>query len=290
MDEETLSALSKMQQGEITEHKIYSNLAAIQKGAVNRKVLERIAADELKHYGILKDATKKEFGPSPLRVWFYTSLGRTLGLEFTLKIMENGEVGAQAKYARFAEAFPAVKELIKDEEKHEAGLIDMISEERLNYASAIVLGLNDALVELTGALAGLTLAFQNGTFIGVSGLVIGIAAALSMAASSYLSTREEGVAVGKTAFKSATYTGITYMLTVLILISPYFFIDNVYAALGGMLAIALVVIASYTFYISTAKSQKFFARFAEMAAISLAVAGISFAVGYFARILFGLGV
>ena len=37
----------------------------------------------------------------------------------------------------------------------------MLDEERLRYIGSVVLGLNDALIELTGALAGLTLALQN---------------------------------------------------------------------------------------------------------------------------------
>lgn len=278
--------MAAMQKGEITEHEIYSGLAAAAKGARNREILSGIAGDELRHYGILKEITGKELAPDSLRAKWLTLLARVLGLSFALKLMENGEAGAQKKYAALAGEYPKVRKLIEDEERHESSLVAMLADERLEYASSIVLGLNDALVELTGALAGLTLAFQNGTFIAVSGLVIGIAAALSMAASSYLSSREGGE--GKVPLKSAAYTGIVYMATVLLLVSPYFALGSVYLALAAMLGIAMAVIAGYTFYVSTAKSERFLPRFAEMAAISLAVAGISFAVGYIARIAFGL--
>ena len=83
------------------------------------------------------------------------------------------------------------------------------------YTGSIVLGLNDALVELTGALAGLTLALQNAQIIAVAGLISGIAASLSMAASEYLSIRADG---RSHALYSAFYTGVAYMMTVLFLI------------------------------------------------------------------------
>ena len=51
----------------------------------------------------------------------------------------------------------------------------MIDEEKLKYIGAVVLGMNDALVELTGTLAGLTLALQNEKLVGVAGLITGVA-------------------------------------------------------------------------------------------------------------------
>ncbi len=279
-----------MQKGEITEHLIYSNLARSVKNPQNSKILQHIADDELKHYGILKGITKQDFTPNGLKVWWYTFLGRTLGLEFALKMMENGEGNAQDSYSELAKEFPAARTIIPDEETHESKLIDLIKEERLYYASAIVLGLNDALVELTGALAGLTLALQDAKLIALSGFIIGIAAALSMSASSYLSAREAVEDKTKTPLKSATYTGIAYLLTVLVLITPYFIFANVHVSLAAMMALALIIIAAYTFYISTAKSQRFLPRFAEMAAISLGVAAISYGIAYAARVILGLNV
>lgn len=281
-----MASLEQMQKGEITEHFIYRSLAERAKGS-NRKILAGIAGDELRHYKVLASITKKGFAPERMKVRWYVFLARAFGLAFALKLMESGEEGAQESYAKLAKNHPALKKIINDEEEHEKKLIDLLSEERLEYASSIVLGLNDALVELTGALAGLTLAFQDGKFIAASGLILGFAAALSMAASSYLSAREEKG--GKNPGKSAFYTGATYLMTVILLITPYFLFSDVYLSLGAMMATALLIICIYTFYITTAKSQRFLPRFAEMAAISLAVAAISFGMGHAARMLFGLG-
>lgn len=121
---------------------------------------------------------------------------------------------------------PYAKSIVKDEDEHEKQLIDLIDEERLRYVGSMVLGLNDALVELTGALAGLTFALRNTHVVAMAGLITGVAASLSMAASEYLSTKSEEGA--KNPLKASVYTGSAYVLTVLFLIFPYLFFTNLY--------------------------------------------------------------
>jgi VIT1/CCC1 family predicted Fe2+/Mn2+ transporter len=164
----------------------------------------------------------------------------------------------------------------------------MIEEERLNYVGSIVLGLNDALVELTGALAGLTFALQNGIIIATSGLITGIAASLSMAASEYLSKRAEN---DERALKSAAYTGIAYIITVFFLILPYLLMPNNYfLSLIITLLTAVIIILIFNFYISVAKDLSFKSRFLEMAGISLGVAGLTFFIGFIVRITLGVSI
>ncbi len=113
---------------------------------------------------------------------------------------------------------PGLGNVLLDEERHEQALIALIDEERLRYTGSIVLGLNDALVELTGTLAGLTLAFQNTRVIAMAGLITGIAAALSMGSAEYLSTKSEGD--GRNPVQAATYTLVAYIITVIFLVAP----------------------------------------------------------------------
>jgi VIT1/CCC1 family predicted Fe2+/Mn2+ transporter len=153
---------------------------------------------------------------------------------------------------------------------------------------SVVLGLNDALVELTGALAGLTLALGRASLIAVVGLITGIAASLSMAASEYLSQKSEGNA--STALTSAVYTGVAYIATVLLLVLPYLLLDSVFPALALTLAVAMAIIGAFNFYISVARDLPFARRFAEMAILSLSVALFSFVVGIAIRSLFGVDV
>jgi VIT1/CCC1 family predicted Fe2+/Mn2+ transporter len=146
---------------------------------------------------------------------------------------------------------------------------------------SIVLGMNDALVELTGTLAGLTLALQSTRLIAMAGLITGIAASLSMATSEYLSTKSEGGE--KDPIKALIYTGCAYVFTVFFLILPYLVLDNFYVCLASTIFNAIVVIFVFTFYVSVAKDLPFRKRFFEMVAISLGIAALSFGIGFIIR-------
>ncbi|MDK2880132.1 MAG: vacuolar iron transporter family protein [Thermoanaerobacteraceae bacterium] len=165
----------------------------------------------------------------------------------------------------------------------------MLEEERLQYVGSMVLGLNDALVELTGTLAGLTLALQNTRIIALSGLITGISATLSMASSEFLSAKSEG---RDDALKSCVYTGIAYLVTVALLILPYllFTPQNYLFALMTMLAVVVLIIAAFNYYIAVAKDLQFKRRFVEMACISLGVAVLSFVVGLIVKNVLGVDI
>jgi vacuolar iron transporter family protein len=155
------------------------------------------------------------------------------------------------------------------------------------YLSSIVLGLNDALVELTGALAGLTLAFQNSNIILVSGFIVGFAASLSMAGSEYLSTKAELIR-RRSPIRAASYTGFAYLLTVLLLLFPYLILSNVYYALLWALINAVIIIGWFTYYTSMDRKGTFRKKFIEMLIISLGVAALSFGVGYLLKMWVGV--
>ncbi len=193
-----------------------------------------------------------------------------------------------ALYYLINEQFLLAARIQKEENGHENKLLGMIDEERLKYVGSIVLGLNDALVELTGTLAGLTFAFQNSQLISLAGLITGIAASFSMGASEYLSTKSEGG--GKNPRKASVYTTIAYMMTVLFLIAPFFLLANYYMALGVTVLNAVIVIFVFTFYVSVAKDLPFRRRFAEMTGISLGIAALTFLIGILVRIFLGIDV
>ena len=164
----------------------------------------------------------------------------------------------------------------------------MIEEKKLEYVGSIVLGLNDALVELTGTLAGLTFALQNTRLIAIAGLITGIAASFSMAASQYLSTKADNN--GSNAIASSFYTGLAYIFTVVILILPYFLFTNYFICLGLTLTLAVLVILFFNYYISVAKDLNFSKRFWEMFIISMGVAAFTFGIGYLVRIFLGIDI
>lgn len=280
--------LLKAQKTEITEYNVYKNIAKLMPDEENRRIVKEIGEDEKRHYEIWKGYTGKEVKPNRFQIWFYTTISRILGFTFGFKLMELGEERAQVNYEKIADYIPEARDVIADEDEHEDILLNMLDEEKLIYAGSVVLGLNDALVELTGALAGLTLAFRDVDIIALSGLVTGIAASFSMAASEYLSTGSEET--DKSPIKAAIYTGIAYIVTVALLILPYLLLDNEYVCLAIALATSVTIIALFNFYISVAKDEPFGKRFFEMAGLSLGVAGFSFFLGFLIRNWLGVDV
>jgi VIT1/CCC1 family predicted Fe2+/Mn2+ transporter len=279
-------SITKSQKQEITEYVIYSKLAESAKDEENKRTLKQLADDELAHYDLWKSVTKKEMKPKSLTVRKYMLITRLFGLTFGLKLMENTEKRAVKFYENLSEELPEAGEIFDDETKHEGQLLDTINEERLKYVSAVVLGLNDALVELTGALAGFTFALQDSRLVAMTGLITGIAASLSMGSSEYLSTKADEVE--KSPRKAATYTTVAYFLTVLALIMPFLLLENIYISLVTSICSAILILLVFTYYISVAKDLHFRKRFLETAGISLGVAFITFVLGLLVRILFGI--
>ncbi|MBI2524299.1 VIT1/CCC1 transporter family protein [Candidatus Peregrinibacteria bacterium] len=278
--------IAQAARNEITEYQIYRNVAARAKNPRNREILERIALQEKRHHAYWTQLLGEKVEPSHAKVWFYSLLGAIFGLSFTLRLMEKGEALAQDFYREIITADPQAAAIIEDEQRHESELLGLIDEKRLQYVSSFVLGLNDALVELTGVLAGLTLALGDTDTIAVVGLITGIAAALSMAAAEYLSTCEEA---GKNPLHAGIMTGISYLVTVVLLITPYFVMDNALTALLATLVVAVLIVFLFTFYTSVAKGTPFKRRFLEMAVISLGVAMLNFGIGFIVKQTFGIG-
>jgi VIT1/CCC1 family predicted Fe2+/Mn2+ transporter len=253
----------------------------------NREILRHISRDELRHYEFWKKYSHRDMEPDRLKLWKYLLIARVLGLTFGVRLMERDEGRAQEVYEKFAGSFQGGRSIVEDESEHEESLIGLIDEDYLRYVGSVVLGLNDALVELTGTLAGLTLALRNAGLIALVGSITGTAASLSMAASEYLSIKAEGG--DRSPFKASVYTGIAYVLTVLLLISPFLIFTNIYLCLGVSILSGILVILLFTFYVSVTRNIPFRRRFLEMSLISLGVAGLSFAIGFLIRLFLNVG-
>ena len=287
LSQKALAVVKRMQQNELTESVIYEKIAAFAKGEENRKTLLRLAQEEKAHYHIWEKYTGIQMKPEKWKILKYTFIARVLGFTFAVKLMEKGEEGAQDEYALLAQEVEESIHIRQQEEEHEEALLGMLDEERLQYVGSMVLGLNDALVELTGRLAGFAFALQNSRLVALSGLIVGISATFSMASSEFLAARSEG---RTDALKSCSYTGIAYLLTVIALIAPYllFPANQFIAALICMLVVVILIIAGFTYYTSVAQDQPFKSRFLEMALISIGVAVVSFLVGMLAKRFLGV--
>ncbi|MCX7655076.1 MAG: VIT1/CCC1 transporter family protein [Treponemataceae bacterium] len=288
MDEKTLRwAAIAAQKTELTEYYVYTKLADMVKDPHNAQILRDIGAAEKRHSEYWKGKTGVTVRPHRWKIWRTLIMARLFGLTFVLKRMEKNEGTASKRYEVLAQAYPEVRRIMEDEAEHEKSLLNLLDEKLLQYVGSIVLGLNDALVELTGALAGFTLALGDTKTISLAGLVTGVSAAFSMAASDYLSSKAEG---DNRAATSAIYTGVAYLITVILMILPYLLLDAKFISLGLTLTIVILIIMLFNYYLSVAKDLDFKRRFFEMAFISLGVAAFSFGLGYVLKIWLGVDV
>jgi len=275
-----MNILLSVQKYEISEYAIYLNLAKMA-NQENEKVLIKLAEDSLKHYRYWEKITGEKVIQNKARVWAYTNLTKIFGLTFGIKLMERTEKKSQELYENIKNINKDFTWIIEEEKIHEKEVGSLINDDLLKYIGSIVLGSSDALVELTGTLAGLTLALQNNKLIGATGLIIGLSASFSMASSEYLSTKSE--TGGKKPLKAAFYTGATYIITVVFLIIPYFIAHNYFVSLALTLLGASLVILVFSFYLSIIQEISFKKRFLENLSLSFGIAFLSFIIGFLVR-------
>lgn len=287
LSEKTLHILQNMLNNEATDQLVYARLARRCKGE-NQEILEKIAQDEAQHCEVWARYTGASARPLRWKVWLYTVLGTVFGITFVINLMESGESDAAHIYESIQADVPEALRIMEDENRHEAALAALIDEEKLHYIGSMMLGLNDALVELTGALAGFTLALGETRMVALAGFITGVAATLSMATSEYLSKKADPN--GKHPLKAAIYTGIAYMITVTVLLTPYAIFSAPLLALGFCLFGAACIIFCFTFFVSVVHKTAFLPAFREMICISFSVAAISFLIGWAARIWLALDV
>jgi len=285
LDPNLKSMILGFQKNELTEYYVYKKLARFAKNEKNQKTLSQIAEEEKNHHDIWQRYTQTKIRPKKSVIKFYPLLAKIFGITFAVKLMEKGEERAQHGYQKVLDVFPETKKIFDQENHHEYQLIRILQEERLSYLGSMVLGLNDALVELTGALAGLSFALQDTRLVALAGSITGIAASMSMAASEYLSKKTEK---DPTAFKSAIYTGLAYISTVILLVIPFLVFSHYQQALPTSLLIAVIIILAFTFFSAVVQDLSFKKKFGEMLGITFGVAFLSFLIAIGLRYFFGI--
>src|SRR3989304_463265 len=139
IDEELHQQALAFQRNEITEHHIYRRLAGAIKAGENRRILKKIAEDELRHYREWERYSGQDVPPNRLRIWGYYLMGRLLGFPFAIKVRERGEADASESYAKLKGRLDGLDDLIRDENEHEEALIGLLDEERLRHAGSAVM-------------------------------------------------------------------------------------------------------------------------------------------------------
>lgn len=267
---------------EYRECVIYTNLLDSEKDPGFRRILESIIKHETAHYNFWNSYSKKTFKISKLEILLFKLIRKLLGLTFTLKVIEGSEKDAIRRYQEYLKVVEdpvikeRVKELIRDEQEDERNVIESIKEERIEFLSNIILGLNDAMVELTGALIGFSFAFRDAKLVAVAGLITGVAASLSMGSSAYMQASYEK---GKNPIKAGLYTLSAYFTVVVLLVFPFFIMSNIIYSFILMVFIAVSIIAFTTLYTTVLFARSFSRHFVKMLFMSLGVAVITFLIG-----------
>jgi vacuolar iron transporter family protein len=273
---------------ELFAYGLYNALAQRLPTGQNRETLTELAGHERGHVDFwlgVGNISESRVRASRLKHHLLLWASRVLGIAFTIRWLEKGEQKAIETYRELLndglltpDQMERVREILHEEEEHEQALEEHLEDERRLYLGAAVLGLNDALVELTGALTGLVSSISDPKLIAFAGLVVGSAAAMSMAASNFLSV-DIGEHSALKPGKAAAYTGVAYIVVVLVLVLPFFLLTNRQLALGLTWAVAVLIIAGFSYYSSVMQGVSFKRRFGLMVVLGLGVATISFGIG-----------
>ena len=156
---------------------------------------------------------------------------------------------------------------------------------KLKTAAAIVLGMHDALVSLTGMIAGLTFALADRRMIILSAVIASVAAGMSMAASCYLAEKTDE---NPHAIRAGIITGAAYISTCAFLIIPFFLVPNTHTALFMSFLMAVLIIFGCNWCIGHACKRHWWKHAIEMLIICASVSLISFFIGEFAQYALGV--
>lgn len=275
---------------ELVDHLTYTRLSKRYADTANSEYLETMAGQEKSHFDFwarLSGLNERDFRPPRLKIAMLMLFDRLLGPTFTVRRLEGNEKQTIQKYKDLvasgsltATDEERLRQIIADEQDHEERLKDTLSDDRLIYLGAAVLGVNDALVELTGGLTGLVSSIRDPRVIGFSGLVVGIAASMSMAASNFLSTGMSAEETQKARpGPAAAYTGITYLIVTLGLVVSFFLVSDRHVALAITWGVATLVTVGFSYYSAVLLEEPFHKQLAKMFLLTLGIAVITFFIG-----------
>jgi VIT1/CCC1 family predicted Fe2+/Mn2+ transporter len=283
---------AKSARDEYTDGAVYRMLSRHEKNQSFKKALEDLARGEQSHYEFWKNYTPTDTTVKvrKLKVYFTLLLRLTLGLTFTMKFLERHEDALHERYRQMVENIPPADKarfeaMLEEEEHQESYLMGEIHEGRVKYMSFIVLGLADAVVEISGIHAGSLGIYAKTELAGLAGVVAGMAASIAMASAAYAQAKQgfEGSAKW-----SAIYTGVSYMFTAIFLALPYFLTSSMVTALGVSLVVGVALVAAMTYYDTIISARKFKRQFAEIAGIILAASFALYIAGTLIRQLLGI--
>ena len=249
-----------------------------------REVLLDLSATEHKHFEFWrKYVPGEEPKLARLKLYWVLFLRKFFGLTFATRYLDRHEGKVVQEYEGLARLIPeadrpAYDDMVADEKEHEKAFAKKVESSAIRYIAFVVLGLADALVEISGIHAGWLGLFEKTEIAGLAGVVAGGAASLAMASAAFAQAKQ---GFSGSARLSAVYTGVSYFVTAIILATPYFLTSSMILALATSLTLAVAILAVTTWY-STVIQQKLFPRdFVEILAILFGTVILVFLLGAF---------
>lgn len=259
----------------------------------SRSVLLEMASHEERHYRFWSSIVGGcGVGFLWLRILVALIMALLFGATVTIKILERKESETIERYRGLLKYFEGsereeLERIIADEIKHENYLADNIAEERIKYLGFIVLGLSDAIIEISGIHAGTLGVYENTVMAGLAGLIAGVAASMAMAAAAYAQAKQGGMGRPGT---SAMYTGVAYLLTAIVLAIPYFIIHEIFVAFAMSIALSIVILAYISTYSSVLYNRNYIREIVETTAIILGVSAALYILGTLISQVFGISI
>ncbi len=276
---------------EFADHLLYEELARREGNPDNKETLLRLSRQELAHFNFWKKFAP-EYTPrvNPFLLQLFLMMRRILGLTFTIKFLERHEHAVVQEYKKALNELSGVdrktlEELIRDEEEHENFFIGQLKETIIQYIGSIALGLADAIVEITGVHAGFLGVTGSTLVAGISGIIVGFSAAISMGSAAYIQAKQDP---SRSALASGLATGVSYIVSVILLALPYFLTGNMAYAFFISILVGVLLIASLTFYSTVVFDRHFLREFLEAVGLMMITAVATFFLGELLGRVFGI--
>lgn len=172
------------------------------------------------------------------------------------------------------------------------GIVDSMRE--------IIFGLEDSLVSTLGAITGIAVGTGSQYIVILSGLVLIAAESMSMAAGSYLSSKNASQAEAEfhdgkkideptRPGRAAGVMGVFYFIGGFVPLTPYFFLDVYSAMLPSVVGTAIVLFLLGVWASQYTKRSPWRSGL-EMTVVSLAAAGVGYLIGRAVASFFGVDV
>lgn len=273
---------------EFSDYTLYERLSkTVKADSPFAEVLKQLSATELGHYEFWKKYVPgEEPRVAKLKLYWVLFLRRFFGLTFATRYLDRHEGNVVKEYESIAHIIPvsdkgAFDQMVADEKEHENAFAQKIESSTVSYISFVVLGLADALVEISGIHAG-SLGFYDRTEIaGLAGVIAGAAASMAMASAAFAQAR---AGFKGSARLSAAYTGVSYFITAIVLAAPYFLTYNMIYALSSSLSLAVLILVLTTYYSTVIQSRPFLRDFLEILAILFGATIVLYAFGSLVRV------